>query len=368
MAGASIGAPAAPERRPLERISPSLAEDLRACGLRVAYRMDPHYRGMRRLRPAAALGLVSHDLAEAVARGELDVIDDAELENEIADAWDRHIAKKAEELAAEWPLGAVPPPDRWPGYQLTRVRLLRRLAEEVRRRRDQKTGLAAPQTEIWLKPEGVPLVGRADRVEHRDGEVELVDLKSGWTVDEEIRPAHRRQLLLYAFLWHAIYDEWPRRISIQRLDGQRATLDVDLGDAQRLASEVLAQLAAYNRQASGGDEAEPLASPSAEACAHCDYRLVCLAFFRALSESWGWYRRSLLGEVVGTTEVDALGVLEVALEASNLAPEIEVARVLGVPSSLTPALGARIAVVDATPTPIPQDVRAAWDTRILVWE
>jgi len=66
--------------------------------------------------------------------------------------------------------------------------------------------------------------------------------------------------------------------------------------------------------------------------------------------------------------VDELGVLEVALEASNLAPEIAVARVLGVPSALMPPLGARIAVVDATPTPLPQDVRAAWDTRLLVWE
>lgn len=196
MAGSSISAPPTPERRPLERISPSLAEDLRACELRVAYRLDPRYQAACRLRPAAALGLVSHELDEAVARGEFDAIPDKYLDKELGREWERRIAIKVEELAAEWAVGRVPPPERWPGYQFTRVRLLRRLAEEARRRRGRSSGLPAPQAEVWLEAPGVPFVGRVDRVERSGGEVELVDLESGLTVGEEIQPAHRRQLLL----------------------------------------------------------------------------------------------------------------------------------------------------------------------------
>jgi hypothetical protein len=367
VAGAEIATASAPNIRPLERISPSLGEDLRTCGLRVAYRLDPRFDSFRRLRPAAAIGLVSHELAEAVINGEFDAISGAQLEEGLAQEWKRRIALKADELAKEWPLGTVPPPERWAGYQLARVRLLRRLAEEVRRRRARSAGLAAPQAEAWLEAPEIPLVGRIDRVERRNGEVGLVDLKTGWTVDEEVRPAHRTQLLLYAYLWHAVHGEWPATVSIQRLDGLRSTLEVVPGEAERVAAELIARVAEFNRRVSADDPPGVLASPSPEACAHCDFRALCPPFFAALSEGWGWYRRALLGDLVRAAG-DGGNVLEIAVEASNLASEVTVARVLGIPSALGPPIGSHVAVVDAIPTPVPSDVRAAWDTQLLVAE
>jgi RecB family exonuclease len=368
VAGASIGRIAAPETRPIERISPSLGEELRACGLRVAFRLDPRFNEYRKLHPAAALGLVSHELAEAVTRGELDETPDADLGAALSADWDRRIAEKASLLVTEWPLGKVPPPERWPGYQLTRVRLLRRLSEEVRRRRGRAPGVSSSEAEAWLEAPGLPLVGRADRVERSNGDVELVDLKSGWTVGDEIRPGHRRQLLLYAYLWHAMNGDWPRRVSIQRLNGLRSILEVDPREAEAVAADLLGRLETYNGRIAAREAADALASPSDEACAHCAYRPVCLPFFEALDESWGWYRRSLLGEVIGCADVDGAGVMEVRVEASNLGSEVETARILGVPSDLLPPRGSRVAVLDATPTSLTQDVRVAWDSQLVRWD
>jgi len=367
MAGSRLGAPISPAARPLERLSPSLAEDLRTCGLRVAFHSDIQYAALRRIGPSAALGLVSHELVEAAARGEFDAVAEAGLEEAFTRAWDRHVSNQAAQLATQWPLGLVPPPDRWPAYQLTRVRLLRRLREEVRRPRGHTTGHVQQQVETWLAPQGVPFIGRIDRAERREGEVELVDLKTGWTVAEDIRPAHRRQLLLYAYLWHEVHGEWPRTISIQRLDGHRSTLDVDPGEAQGLASEVAEQLAAYNRWMISGKPTEELASPSSEACAHCSYRSVCLPFFQVLSEEWGWRRRSILGTILDTTREGVVGILKFSVEASNLIGHVDRARAIGIPTHLLPSPGTRVALVDATPTPVPADVRTAWDTYLFLW-
>jgi len=367
VAGAWITRLATLKARSIDRISPSLGEDLRACGLRVAFRLDRRFNEFRKLRPASALGLVSHELAEAVARGHLNEIPDAELSKALAAEWERRIAEKATRLASQWPLGAVPPPGRWPGYQLTRVRLLRRLSEEARRRRLRGTGFSV-KPEAWLEAPGLALVGRVDRIERSNEDVELVDLKSGWSVEDEIRPVHRRQLLLYAYLWQTLSGKWPTRVSIQRLDGLRSTLHVDPREAVEVATDLLARLADYNRRVAGGESPEALASPSADTCTHCDYRATCLPFFRTLDESWGWYRRALLGKVIGRAEVGEVGVLNVTVEASNLAPDSQVARVIGIQPDLMPSLGSRVAVVDAVPTAVPRDVRAVWDTQVLLWE
>jgi hypothetical protein len=108
---------------------------------------------------------------------------------------------------------SVPPPERWPGYQLTRVRLLRQLSEEANRPRARGKGISA-KPEVRLEAPGLALVGRVDRIERSSKDVELVDLKSGWGADDDIRPAHRRQLLIYAYLWQAMSGNWPTKVSV----------------------------------------------------------------------------------------------------------------------------------------------------------
>jgi RecB family exonuclease len=366
VARAPIEPLAAPAARPIERVSPSLGEDLRACGMRVAFRLDSRFDEFRKLGPAAALGLVSHELTEAVARGHFNEVAASELDQALAAEWDRRLAEKATQLANQWPLGTVPPPERWPGYQLARVRLLRHLSEEARRPRQRGKGYSA-KPEVWLEVPGLALVGRVDRIERSNNDVELIDLKSGWAVEDEIRPAHRRQLLIYAYLWQAVSGNWPTKVSVQRPNGLRTTLNVDPRETREVAADLLARLQDYNMAIAADAPPHELASPSPEACAHCDYRLACSPFFQALDQAWGWYRRSLLGKVVARAEVGTAGVLEVAIEASNLDLDITVARVLGIPPTQMPPLGSRVAVVDAIPTPAPQDIRAVWDTQLLTW-
>lgn len=361
----SLVAPTLVELKPLSRISPSLGERLLACELSVAFRLDSRYDFLRRPAPASALGNVSHDLAERAARGDFDAIPDDALERELEDAWDVALASAERELAAAYP-AAPPPASRWRGYAQTHVRMLDLLAAEVRRRRSGGTG---GQTKLALEeslePDGVPLHGRADRVERSSAGVDLVDLKTGWTLPPELKPAHRRQLLAYAFLWHAVHDEWPRTASVQRLDGERLTFEIDPGEAEAVAAELVGALDAYNARVATRPDPSELATPSADACAFCSYRVACRPFFLAVSVEWSWYRKNVIGRVKDVIAGRGVSRVEVAVEAGNV--EVSQVSVINVPPALTPNRGDLIAVVDASPTRVSTDLRLAWDSAVCVW-
>lgn len=364
----SGGGPTEPRLAPLGRLSPSLGEALRACGLRVAFRSDPEYGSLRRPSPASALGLVSHALLEALARGDYDTVMEGELEPTLQAAWNAHVYEMQAEIEKAWPLGSVPPPSRWPGYQLTRVRLLRLLIDQARRRRGgNRAESALVAAEKWLEAPGLPLHGRADRIERSASGVELVDLKSGWTLPAELQPSHRRQLLFYAYLWHAESGEWPARASVQRLDGTRLSFEIDPTEASDLVSDLLRRLEAFNRAAEDGSPPESLAAPAAATCRHCEYRASCRSFFRAVDDGWGWYLKSVVGSVTARFVDGASAVFELDVEASNLPDGVSRVRLLGVPSDLLPEVGQRVAVVDATPTRVPGNLRATWETQLWTW-
>jgi RecB family exonuclease len=357
--------PDAVRPRPLERISPSLGEALLECELRAAYRLDPRYRQLQRPTPASALGTISHELAKEVANGRFDSVPAVGLDDALEAAWTTKLAAAERELSAAHPEGALPPPARWKGYQQTRVRVLQLLRKEVMSRQAGGRGSQPLALEVALEPEGIPLHGRADRVERHGGEVELVDLKTGWTLPDELRPTHRRQLLAYAFLWHAVNGEWPQTASIQRLDGRRLSFDVDPAEAEAVAAELVGALDRYNEQVAAGVQPAALARPSNVACRYCAYRPACSPFFAALDESWEWHLKSLLGVVEGSSIGREMARVDVALWAGNL--EGGRASLLNVPPSTAPDLGSIVAVVDAAPTRVAGDLRLTWSSTICVW-
>jgi hypothetical protein len=154
-----------------------------------------------------------------------------------------------------------------------------------------------------LEDDVTRVAGSPDRVERSAAGVEIVDLKTGWRVGDELKPAHRRQLLLYAFLWHAAHDEWPARASIQRLDGTRITLDVDPSESRLEAKQASQALARFNGLVISGVNPDILAQPSEGACRDCDYCGACDGFLRQPSDNWRGRRRTFAGTVVRIEEM-----------------------------------------------------------------
>jgi hypothetical protein len=228
--------------------------------------------------------------------------------------------------------------------------------------------IGSRQVEAWLQDPAGGLFGRPDRVDiSDDGSVEIVDLKSGWALPDEMKPEHRRQLLAYAFLWHAEHGVWPALATIQRLDGSRLTIEVNPSEVQAVANELSAAVENYNGAIADATTAHQIASPAPETCELCEFRVACDPFFSALHEEWGWYRRFAFGRVVRVIPAAGSAVIELSARSTNLASAPETVRVLGVPHDCTPAEGSTIAIANAIPARTVSDMRLAWDSEILVW-
>ena len=339
----------------------------------MAFSTDQRFRFLRRPSIASALGTAAHEISESASRGRFSGLGALEKAEAFDSDWQSAISHAQLALSEGWPLAPIPSPSRWRGYELVRTRL-RRLVIDQPHPDDLPHAvgsIAAGSTsaEAWLGEPSGRLYGRADRVETAaDGSVEIVDLKTGWLLADEMKPEHRRQILTYAYLWHAETGRWPARASVERLDGSRLTIEVAPGEAEEVAHSLLAEVDRFNAAVTTTQSALALARPGAETCEFCPFRAVCQPFFSALRNDWGWYRRAVLGRVVRVTSVAGSAVVELDVESSSLADDASGARLLGVPETFVPAPGTQIAVVDATPARSQADMRVAWDSQIVEWD
>src|SRR4051812_12547405 len=108
-----------PNPKPLERVSPTVANELFTCPYRVAWRRDDRFRALRRPTPYTELGAIAHATVEDVSHGALvGVTTDEEARSLLEEAWAQHLAASVERLRAQWAPADPPPADEWPGYHV----------------------------------------------------------------------------------------------------------------------------------------------------------------------------------------------------------------------------------------------------------
>lgn len=353
---------------PLHDLSPTTAEALRQCGLRVSFRLDQRYEGMSRASLPAAVGIAAHRLAAMVSMGRFDEVPSGHLLDELGRVWEALLSELNSQIQARSPLGEVPSPVRWPGYQLVRTRLVQQFAKIVEASREQGKRTAhevESERKLHVRDEG--LVGTPDRVElGRDG-IEIVDLKTGWTVGDTLDPIHRRQILFYAYLWYRVHGEWPVRGSVQRLDGHRVTMKITPEEAieEVAAAKTLAE--AFDRSVSRQNPVA-LATPSPDTCRFCDFKGACWAFFAADRGDKRVRSINLLGEVSGVSHRGNVQSVElVSVRGDIKSSSGSRMRILGLPEgSEDLTAGLTISVTDAHPLRS-ADARVDWETRVWGW-
>jgi len=161
-------------------LSPTAANDLLACPYRLAWRLDPRFKSLRRPSPWSSLGVVAHAVTEDVAKG---LLGDATCLEEaralVETSWSKHEAEAQAQLGARWTPSLPPPPAEWPGYHLVRARTIRRALREFGSTRSAGASASAPIVETSFEATDIGLSGRPDRVEGAPGDRCVVDLKTG---------------------------------------------------------------------------------------------------------------------------------------------------------------------------------------------
>lgn len=357
----------------LQGLSPTLASSLGQCWLRVAYSRDPEFKDLRRPTERTALGSAAHALTEKAWRGGYDPGAGSSVEEWLRSAWDQAVEEQHARLKKAWAPAAPPDPADWPGFALTRARLLRRLRAVATEQARQAGGSTVPNRHVAHTPPSLPwverrladptldLVGTPDRVEQRGQDIVVVDLKSG-VHQGDVTEQQRLQLLLYAHLVSVAGLELPRYSVI--LDGAGTEREVKV-DEPSVAAAVSGVTRARNRYNAAVPDATPesMASPAPDTCRGCSYRPVCLPFLRRWSEDWK-VGRGVWGALQEQSQHS--GSWEIKVLASGPAELKGLAvRVTGLVNRLDAEVGADVAVVRTDVIGSPQVLRARWST--LLW-
>lgn len=341
----------------LTRFSPSTVSALAACPFRVALlRADP---SLRRPRLTASVGSIAHEVTERAWRGSFDGLSADELPAALEAAWAAATAAEAARVAASVAPAEPPPPDRWPGFALTRARLLRRLRRLLESSRERPPGPADGwvSAEYDLADARSGLFGRLDRLERTGGRLRVVDLKSG-IGQREMQPEQRRQLLLYAVLVHRALGEWPAEVAVETAGGGEIGVEVDAREAEGALEGAQALVHAYNAAVDRGHPSA-MAAPSAEHCLHCLARVACEPYWEALEVSWP-YQGAARGRVVRTSETAGRSTVELLASSPRElgGAAVELYGLLALP--VVRSSGLR--VVGAQATNGGTKLKATWDT------
>jgi RecB family exonuclease len=354
----------APQPTPIEKVSPSLANQLLACDLRVAFSRDPSYRPLRRPSTYSVLGEVAHSITELAYKGSGFDGDEAAARTWLEQQWEQEAERQSAKLAAAWAPGTPPPAVEWPGYNLTRARTLRRGARLLAsRQRVREASEPVPGTgiEVDLEDPESGLYGRADRIERSGNSTRIVDLKSGLHQGEPTADQHR-QLLLYAVLAHRSTGEWPSEIAIEDASGAQVSIELDPSDAEAALAEVLAAVSAFNEDVRSADF-RMKAEPNADRCRWCAFRVSCGPYWQELRTDWE--HRSVFGEIEEAGGSGSGGYARVSVAS----PVDLVGRSVHV-SSLAESLSSEathLAMVDVGGSVASEDVRARWSSLWRAW-
>jgi RecB family exonuclease len=353
-----------PQPAPIDKVSPSLANQLLSCPLRVAFSRDTELRVWRKPSTHTELGLVAHAVTEASFKKNDWPQDPTDFRSELTNIWERELAKGVEHLTKAWAPAIPPQPEEWPGYALTKTRTIRRAiklrsAPPSAPKHDQAPGTGI---EIALSDAQSGLFGRADRIEQHGESTRVVDLKTGLN-QEEPSDEQQRQLLLYAVLVERTTGSWPGSVAVEDASGNVYERPLDPAQAESALSETLTAVERFNN-AVVKDSLVAEASPSPDRCRWCDFRSICGPFWASVRNTWD--QRSAMGSIIETGGDGLARFVRINVEQPSDRAGTTV-HIAGLTSNI-PADATHAAVVDWVGAPELAEVRARWSTKIRTWQ
>ena len=280
------------ELKPIQAISPSLAEVLRNCPLQAAFSRISRLKKSVLDNPKAWLGTAYHDVLEKLWNSTKEELTDMEL---VEYLWKNAIDTLCQQAIIHPLNRRFATPEKWPGYHLVRacvrVRAEEYLAEQPRLRTtagtvSNSTGVLREQRLIAMDGK---LVGKPDVV--MDNEIR--DYKSGriynTTTDgtQAVKQKYVRQLHLYGHLVYENCGYCPSKGILIPMQGPSIEINLDPETCAAEAAEAIKLLDSFNAKLAMPEEVSSITTPSPKTCRWCQYKALCPAFWNGVEDSWG---------------------------------------------------------------------------------
>lgn len=274
--------PRRPHPQPLDYITATQLAEGVDCLWRLGFSRDPIVSSLSRPSAEGALGSAAHEVMSKMG-----------MPVDFESVWQQAVSHAQAALIRGW--APASPPENWPGWALTKVRMRKAWEHSAGRPVYPASSLThgfpdgggrppLPWKERWLRHPHLGLAGRPDLVERVGGELWVVDLKTGLKQNEPT-PVQRTQLLFYCALVEAALGQLPAYAAVQTTRGDCHSFRVDAGEVQDVIVAASSMLDRINEPGPEG-LAVTMASPSAKACGWCPFRPACGPFFDAYEETW----------------------------------------------------------------------------------
>jgi hypothetical protein len=341
--------------------SPTLAEIMRLCQLCAGLSKAAGSSAFVLGNPRGWLGIAYHEVLEKITWIDLEK---ESVEAAVDRLWTKAVEvlhQRSSHHSLDRRFGA---PETWPGFHLS-------LASVMVRASELTASLAPPVTTEGLahREHAVhdirerkftafdgQLVGRPDVIRGH----EVVDYKSGSIVEfdeiaqtDVLKASYVRQLRIYAFLVKETLGWWPQRGVLLPLAGAGIVVALDPNQCTHEATAAVELLAAYNATVSTSSQIEDLASPTAQNCQRCPYKVICPPFWQTASVEWcgqidGVAIEGIVAEAPKTIQAGAARAVSIDIERGSAAScRVQIAPLnpIAHPVVITLAAGERIRFV-----------------------
>ena len=298
--------PALAGLRPVGQVTASESERLALCPLRFVLDRDPALRGLQPFTAAAILGSAAHSSLASLIRAEAAGVLSGQEHSTRAiartgfdESLSRECARRDRAIAERGPLpgDSTEEPASTPFYAMTRARFVRfasqRFGETWRwaqRAAAERAGGQGPRAELpvshaiaaelRLASRDGLVVGIADSVDRRNGQVAIEEFKTGEATPDRLG-SWKQQLLIYAHLYLEHYGTAPSQLRIYSLPSGPHEFTFDESEGRAAADAARAALQSLNQRLAAGAKAADLAQPAAAACTFCPHRPWCEPYWRA---------------------------------------------------------------------------------------
>jgi len=280
---------------PIPATSPTLAEMMRVCQLRAGLSRAADSSTFVLGNPKAWLGTAYHEVLEKIASVDFSK---ENFDAAIEELWIQAIAAQYERAMAHVLDRRFGLPATWPGYYVAKASVTlraRELAAKAVSARSAPTMDAPDLTQaISIREQTFTacdgkLAGKPDVIRAR----EIVDYKSGAIMEADgsaqadtVNAGYVRQLRIYGFLVKGALGWWPQRGVLLPLAGPGVEVTLNPDQCTREAIEAVAILDQYNAKVLGAKWPDELASPTADNCKWCPFKLICPAFWHVATATW----------------------------------------------------------------------------------